>query len=308
MAQEEKAKAYDEAIKRAKDALNDGTISNNTIAYLQDVFPQLKESEDEKIRKNLIAFLEDIWHLGKNANFDKWGKSDCSDWIIWLEKQGEQKSAWSEDDENEYNHILKILNLLAEKQEIKGYNNLINSANWLKSIKDRIRRESKFYNHNEKSFNNADNDDPKTEISKDTWYICTSTTCSEDSRIWLNKGTAYLGTDILKYDLGFEPVEYQNYFRLWTIEDAKDGDVLSYVTDEGDLWLMIYWSLYKPYEGHVHYHALLVDDVLTDKGTCCICIDNLKPATKEQRDLLEKAMTDARYTFDFNKKNNLMRK
>ena len=87
MTQKEKANAYDEAIKRAKDALNDGTISNNTIAYLQDVFPQLKESEDEKIRKNLLAFLEDIWHLGKNANFDKWGKSNCSDWIIWLEKQ-----------------------------------------------------------------------------------------------------------------------------------------------------------------------------------------------------------------------------
>lgn len=90
--------------------------------------------------------------------------------------------------------------------------------------------------------------------------------------------------------------------RLWTIEDAKEGDALSYVTDEGDLWLMIYWCLYKPYEGHVHYHALLVDDVFTNEGTCCICIDNLKPASKEQRDLLEKAMTDARCTFDFDKK------
>ena len=58
---------------------------------LEFLIPELKESEDEKIRKDLITFLDEIWHLGKNANFDKWDKSDCSNWIAWLEKQGEQK-------------------------------------------------------------------------------------------------------------------------------------------------------------------------------------------------------------------------
>ena len=58
---------------------------------LERLFPELKESEDEKIRKDLITFLDEIWHLGKNANFDKWDKSDCSNWLAWLEKQGEQK-------------------------------------------------------------------------------------------------------------------------------------------------------------------------------------------------------------------------
>lgn len=59
---------------------------------LESLFPELKENEDEKIRKDLITFLDEIWHLGKNANFDKWDKSDCSNWIAWLEKQAEQKS------------------------------------------------------------------------------------------------------------------------------------------------------------------------------------------------------------------------
>jgi hypothetical protein len=86
--------------------------------------------------------------------------------------------------------------------------------------------------------------------------------------------------------------------RLWTIQDAKDGDVIAYVTDEGDLWIMIYQSLYEPYVGHVHYHALLVNDNFSDKGTCCICIDDLKPATKEQRDTLERAITNAGYRWD----------
>lgn len=56
---------------------------------LESLFPELKESENEKIRKDLITLLDEIWHLGKNANFDKWDKSDCSNWIAWLEKQVE---------------------------------------------------------------------------------------------------------------------------------------------------------------------------------------------------------------------------
>lgn len=96
-------------------------------------------------------------------------------------------------------------------------------------------------------------------------------------------------------------VATEEYVWPWTIQDAKDGDVLSYVTDEEDLWIMIYWSLYEPYDGHVHYHALLVNDNFADKGTCCICIDNLKPATKEQRDLLFQKMHEAGYEWDSEK-------
>ena len=93
-----------------------------------------------------------------------------------------------------------------------------------------------------------------------------------------------------------------NSYHLWTIKDAKEGDVLSYETDEGDIWIMIYWSLYEPYEGHVHYHALLVNDDFTDKGTCCICIDDLKPATIEQHELLFRKMKEEGYQWDKNKK------
>ena len=98
-------------------------------------------------------------------------------------------------------------------------------------------------------------------------------------------------------------IEYiDRNWHLWSIDDAKDGDVLAYVTDEEDLWIMIYWSLYEPYEGHVHYHALLVNDSFSDKGTCCICINDLKPATKEQRDLLFSKMKEAGYEWDAEKK------
>lgn len=59
---------------------------------LKILIPELKksESEDERIKKDLIEFLENIWYLGKDANFDKWGKADCSDWMAWIEKQGDK--------------------------------------------------------------------------------------------------------------------------------------------------------------------------------------------------------------------------
>ena len=77
-------KKYKVTLERAREALNDGTISSNTIAYLQNIFPELKESKDEKIRKALIRFHK--------STIDIDGiKGD--DILTWLEKQGEQKSA-----------------------------------------------------------------------------------------------------------------------------------------------------------------------------------------------------------------------
>ncbi len=132
MTQEEKAKAYDEAIKRAK-KLQNTCDSIAVVGWCKYLFPELKSKaerikeiliehikdqdtnfgikkwygfttedligwlekqppiriskEGEKIRNNIIEFLNDVWHCGKDANFDKWDKSNCSEWIQWLEKQ-----------------------------------------------------------------------------------------------------------------------------------------------------------------------------------------------------------------------------
>ena len=91
---EEKAKRYDDLLVKLQEAKVDNNVCDDRYCCVIDVIvPELKESEDEKIRKNLIDFLEELSKLGKNTNFDKWSKSDCADWIVWLEKQGEQKRA-----------------------------------------------------------------------------------------------------------------------------------------------------------------------------------------------------------------------
>ena len=83
---EEKAKAYDEAIERAKEYLGDCMLTRQE--YIEKVFPELEENEDEKIRKAIIRLfeLETECKLLPTSNSYTYGKA-----ISWLEKQGEQK-------------------------------------------------------------------------------------------------------------------------------------------------------------------------------------------------------------------------
>ena len=70
----EKAKAYDEAIKRAKKIYGNGIIER--------IFPELKEGDDERIKKNCIHFLE----LQKQHHAATFEIEEC---IAWLEKKCE---------------------------------------------------------------------------------------------------------------------------------------------------------------------------------------------------------------------------
>ena len=75
-------------LETAKQLVKEGKMSQEVLDIL---FPELKESEDERIMKNIITFLDELFSLGKNTNFDKWSKSDCAEWIAWIKKQGEPK-------------------------------------------------------------------------------------------------------------------------------------------------------------------------------------------------------------------------
>jgi len=73
---------------------NPGT--NEALKFvLEETYPELKESEDERIRKELIKYLT---HRAEVTGFIDEEK-DCKRWIAYLEKQKEQKAEWSEEDE-----------------------------------------------------------------------------------------------------------------------------------------------------------------------------------------------------------------
>jgi len=124
--------------------------------------PELKESEDEKIRKWLIEYFDKIndeidiqdrgkilaWLKKQNSNVDnankeyrrgyREGKQEILDKYAELEKQGEQKPAWSEEDENT---IKVLMNIIRKSEMIDSiiYTDSLKEKlyDWLKSLKQR---------------------------------------------------------------------------------------------------------------------------------------------------------------------------
>lgn len=87
---EEKAKAYDEALAKAvKIHRNYKGRVRAVDVVIEEVFSELQESEDERIRKELLE------HCKNQAKPYIQTGNKCpkiQSWIDWLEKQGEQKS------------------------------------------------------------------------------------------------------------------------------------------------------------------------------------------------------------------------
>jgi hypothetical protein len=90
MTQEEKAKAYDKAIERAKSLIRDTIIEESGQHIAEVIFPELKESEDERIRKAIHIYLD--W-LDGHKDYQPKGNYTIKDMIAWLEKQDDQKPA-----------------------------------------------------------------------------------------------------------------------------------------------------------------------------------------------------------------------
>lgn len=88
----EKAKAYDEALKRARQKIDAGLLAEDDLSY---IFPQLSESDDERTRRCLIEFISDIKRISESGR-NSWAvrKDDaemCNAFLSYLEKQKEQE-------------------------------------------------------------------------------------------------------------------------------------------------------------------------------------------------------------------------
>ena len=99
---------------------------------------------------------------------------------------------------------------------------------------------------------------------------------------------------------GWYGFSFEEDMHLWTIRDAKKGDILEFV-DHGRLVVGIV-SFVNERTGKVDVSCLLEDNKFKIGNFYALDTINPHPATKEQRDILMKAMADAGYTFDFEKK------
>lgn len=74
-----------------------GGLHGATKEEAEKYFPELKESEGERIRKKLISFVENWKNFRPNSPFDDYAvytsdRDECDRILAWLEKQGEQKT------------------------------------------------------------------------------------------------------------------------------------------------------------------------------------------------------------------------
>ncbi len=96
---EQKAKAYDEALKWMRE-LYPG-LHGATKEDAERYFSELRESEDERIRKALIDFY------GVQCDMSDVNGVYAYEVVAWLEKQKEHTPAeWSEEDESILNNII----------------------------------------------------------------------------------------------------------------------------------------------------------------------------------------------------------
>lgn len=135
--------------------------------------------------------------------------------------------------------------------------------------------------------------EPKFKIEKGKWYVCTKDLLDNYANKAFCKGDTYLSTQDgslipSNSNVPFEVVCDSTYFRDWTINDAKDGDVLA-----AHECLVLFKKLdglnikcYCTY--HFMGHQSFYVDTLQNK-------DAFHPATKEQRDLLFQKMKEAGY-------------
>lgn len=274
---EEKARRYDEALEKARQLCAYPT-SKPFISDLQDLFPELKGSEGEKIREELIDFVK-----SRLTGFPQ-----CEKYITWLEKQGEHRQ-----DTNypkfDFDDVLALQCCMETVKKVQEDKDLYKK---LEDLHDRV------YDayHFEKHGNNADKIEPKFMIGDwvvepregepdGLWHIDRI----EDGCYWSDK----CGCTIENAD---------KHWHLWTIEDAKDGDVLVHNSFMFDAFIFIYNNT-SNLQAYCYYSKERNKFIIEDRGHYCPGnMQEVTPATKEQQDFLFQRMKETGYEWDADEK------
>ena len=168
-------KKYKKALERANEYHFDGA-KQCIIDTLEYIFPELVESEDERIRKAILNYFIKCWG---NCKDDVYG-IHVEDVIAWLEKQGRQKSM---DDLTPQEAMdIAVAKCFHEQKPVDKIKPKFKVGNWI------------------------------------TNGACTIQITSVDDRYYWHDNDC-VGGDIESMD---------KKYHLWTIQDAKDGDILQF--------------------------------------------------------------------------------
>lgn len=277
MTEKEKAKAYDEAIERAKKLYSNGIV--------EEIFPELKESEDERIKKAIIEFFESE---DDNTTYSLVRKKDI---IAWLEKQGKEEYVLKSFKDEDVRKFMQYIEKQAKAYEFNLPNRSYDIYAFAKDLLVWLEKQDK---------NSIDKIEPKFKVGDwvvnkfgDSWHI--------DS---LDKKNYQVSDG--KGNYNYFPISKQDEMHLWTMQDAKDGNVICY-KDEISLYkqdIKNYTKQETTFGGFVYYCCYDGKRFITDSFYTLTKQDetDIHPATQEQRDILMKAINDVGYEWDIKKK------
>lgn len=311
----------EEAIKVIKDNWPEGRVLLKLA--LEFLIPELKESEDERIRKSIIDLVE-----------KQMPKSENKKWMIsWLEKQSEKVNAienFNTEFERQISHLIAsiinkeheynegfvkwtanaLLNYAKHELEKQGEHkcdckyvgcHVNNMKRWCHKKQSEILYEkcnikcSEYLKQGEQKPN--DKVEPKFKVGD--WIINSIGTLRHIVAV---DKTGY------ETDKGWLTHEYyEQCYHLWTIKDAKDGDVLTTKN-----FIFIFKNIDS--DNGVRYYCQYeisnyeADDLFEVAFPQCVMgrvgngLSYYSPATEEQCDLLFSKMKEAGYEWDSEKK------
>ena len=308
---EEKAALYDKAIERAKNFIENGDERERTIA--ESIFAGIMEKyKDEKIRRALIRFHKSTIDIDGIKG---------EDIIAWLEKQINLMKALQISN-------AKIGELIEEnyylKEQLEKHGEQKSVPDWMPKFLDELRSKKNYFDWDEhrdieggilaiiKWMN------PNYFNEKDGKQKADKVEPKFHQGEWITNG------DYTWKIIEVKPLDYilqsqdgnivddttshvDEQFHSFTIEDAKDGDVL--VNQNGEMPFIFKECkdnhIYC-YCGYTNHKDIFFDRFIDSEGEelywSNLYHEQVYPATKEQRDLLFKKMHEAGYEWDAEKK------
>ena len=331
---------YEQALEGAKKIIEyykeHHRCDETSIEDLESIFPELKESEDEMIRKDIIILVKDWWdRVNKNTIFTKeqmlaWLEKQVSPQMVadaylrgcndtekkWLEKQGasvdvdsilnkvgikpahKDGNAWCilygynlqegicGFGDTKAEALVEFIKELLEKQKDKD-----KTIEELGKYKDAYTQEVLIPQLEKQGEQKpADNVEPKFKVGDwitdgEAVFHITSYSIDYGYQLETPKGTSF----------HFSNETVEKKYHLWTIQDAKESDVLADVY--GNIGIIqeyddFDWRSYCSLGCNGGFQGFNVEHEN----------DKTHPATKEQCDLLFQKMKEEGYEWDANKK------
>ena len=124
-------KLYREALERAR-RLEENSNGMILKKWLWNVFPELAESEDERIRKWIIDDI--IYNMNNEPLNNSEYKKKAEKAIAWLEKQGEKQPIWTDNDRTMAFTLLRDVDQMTHISN-EGKNERFE---WLNSLEDKF--------------------------------------------------------------------------------------------------------------------------------------------------------------------------